>query len=985
MYQGVMAIVKPCTSFVMKEISKVGQVASNIICGWIWIAMWKHTSLIMFMTFMHDEVWLPFLLSMISVVIIIGLVYLPKDTGSLYIPKQHWKWSRYRDMRCRMLIKRFTASTLFMCIEEFMYTKCRRTQTRSTTLSRTIMTRILIPAKGIAMQMCKGIHVVWRWFIQKLDQSQQGASGLVGQAILVVTTASRLQTALIIGAICLFASILSVYQNEMRRKLLTIKSIINGIAMSRVVPSTAISMQFIVMAYEAVCNNWSAVSGVTSSHLKWMGIVDSCSKQQTSFTTTACVYAIACCLVLLQDCLSLGSHDESCYACNLAPHQDGGESMLINPNEDDECFYDCDQSISDVTFMPATTSNSPGRSMKGQGDLGLDSDSYWMAVDNCCTSCISNCLTDFIGPMTTVTARMKGIGGVHIVASMKGTPKWKISDDDGRIHTFLIKDSFYHKSSPYRLLSPQHLAQMCYDDARGTWCGTYRDGVDLHWDHDRFKRSIPLNSANIALMRSAPGYDSFDVFASAFEEIDEGESWTCMPTAVSDDENDSDDDDDDNDPDNTRGEIVDAARRHPDLPDSVFPDQEMNHEPKEKMSQDDEWLRFVDEEAANQTAHIIPEDEEVQMKTTQADFLAWHYRLGHLSFEKIRQMAVRGDLPAALRDCRVPKCAACMFGKARKRAWRSKAPVNKVKTPPVTAPGSVVAIDQMISAVPGFLAQMRGFITGKRYKVITVFVDQFSDLSFVYTQKSTTAEETVQAKEAFERYAKSHQVMIKHYHADNGIFTEAEFVRSVEKSNQTISFCGVNAHHMNGHAEKRIRDLQENARAMLLHAKRRWPSAVIANLWPYAVRMANDVHNFAPSIKEGVSPIERFLQVQVSPRVRHSHAFGCPVYTLDGHLQAGKRIPKWENRSRIGLFLGWSPRHLRKVALVLNLITGHESPQFHVEFDDLFETMRPSAGNHPPPSLWQQKAGFLDAEKDPKAASQVTVQVNRRVATPRES
>jgi hypothetical protein len=125
----------------------------------------------------------------------------------------------------------------------------------------------------------------------------------------------------------------------------------------------------------------------------------------------------------------------------------------------------------------------------------------------------------------------------------------------------------------------------------------------------------------------------------------------------------------------------------------------------------------------------------------------------------------------------------------------------------------------MISAVPGFIAQMRGFITRKRYKVTTVFVDQFSGLSFVYTQKSTTAAETVQAKEAFERFAKAHRVTVKHYHADNGIFTEAEFIRSVEQSHQTISFCGVNAHHMNGHAEKRIRDLQESARVMLLHAQ----------------------------------------------------------------------------------------------------------------------------------------------------------------------
>jgi hypothetical protein len=136
---------------------------------------------------------------------------------------------------------------------------------------------------------------------------------------------------------------------------------------------------------------------------------------------------------------------------------------------------------------------------------------------------------------------------------------------------------------------------------------------------------------------------------------------------------------------------------------------------------------------------------------------------------------------------------------------------------------------------------------------------------------------------------------VKHYHADNGIFAEAEFLRAVESAGQTISFCGVNAHHMNGHAEKRIRDLQENARAMLLHAQRRWPSAVTTNLWPYAVRMANAVHNFAPSIKDGVSPLERFSQVQVAPRVKHSHAFGCPSYVTDGRLQVGKRLPKWDD------------------------------------------------------------------------------------------
>ena len=272
-------------------------------------------------------------------------------------------------------------------------------------------------------------------------------------------------------------------------------------------------------------------------------------------------------------------------------------------------------------------------------------------------------------------------------------------------------------------------------------------------------------------------------------------------------------------------------------------------------------------------------------------------------------------------------------------------------------------MDQMISATPGLIAQMKGFITQKRYTVTTVFVDHFSGLSFVYLQKSTTAFETVEAKRSFERYAKLHGVRVKHYHADNGIFAEAEFVRAVEGDGQTISYCGVNAHHQNGRAEKKIRDLQDLARTMLLHAKQRWPSAVTANLWPFAVRMANDVSNTSPGIEGGVSPIEHFSQVAVSPRVKHSHTFGSPVYVLDSRLQTeGKSIPKWNTKARMGMYLGSSPRHSKKVALVLNLQTGHVSPQFHVKFDDLFETLRPSAGNAIPQSKWQVKTGLSNSK-----------------------
>ena len=41
----------------------------------------------------------------------------------------------------------------------------------------------------------------------------------------------------------------------------------------------------------------------------------------------------------------------------------------------------------------------------------------------------------------------------------------------------------------------------------------------------------------------------------------------------------------------------------------------------------------------------------------------------------------------------------------------------------------------------------------------------------------------------------------------------------------------------------------------------------------------------------------------------------------------------------MGQFLGFSRLHSSTVALVRNLHTGHVSPQYHVVFDDKFETV----------------------------------------------
>ena len=105
----------------------------------------------------------------------------------------------------------------------------------------------------------------------------------------------------------------------------------------------------------------------------------------------------------------------------------------------------------------------------------------------------------------------------------------------------------------------------------------------------------------------------------------------------------------------------------------------------------------------------------------------------------------------------------------------------------------------------------------------------------MYLQKTATAEETVLGKKAFEQYSAQRGAQIKAYHVDNGIFRANKWAHECRIQHQSLTFAGVNAHHQNGHAERRIRYIQELEQTMLIHASKRWPNVVTTHLWPYAV------------------------------------------------------------------------------------------------------------------------------------------------------
>ena len=622
-------------------------------------------------------------------------------------------------------------------------------------------------------------------------------------------------------------------------------------------------------------------------------------------------------------------------------------------------------------------------------DDPFDSDSFIIMVDSGASRCISNNKAHFesIGPLEPGDpGGVMGPSGEKSPVKGKGTIKWKIEDDDGVVHTLKFPGSLYVPNFTNCILSPQHWNQTANDHfpkRHGTWQALYSDNQVMYWDQRRYKRTIEWNPrTNTGIFRSAPGAYDYRVYAAAFEAQQDIErhEHVCYQShhedthVISDDEDNVETDNLFDYNDTNTNQPVQGPRAHmtrQNKQDKTTAKQQCNETREENLTD------FFTNDTINDPVQVIDDTEEQELAAEhpQAELLRWHYRLGHLSFARLRILALLGTIPRRLIYVKSPKCAGCIYGAMTKRPWRTKAQQNKQKIRSVTRPGDCVSVDQLESTTPGFIAQLKGKLTKKRYRAATVFVDHSSRLSYVHLQNSLSSDETVQAKRAFEAYARSHGVNIKHYHADNGRFADNAFLDSIAKSGQTISYCGVNAHFQNGIAEKRIRDLQEQARKQLLHAKARWPSAIEINLWPYAIRNANDIRNTLPDKDDGSSPIERFSGTNVSPKLRHNHTFGCPVYALDNRLQANGRIPKWNKRARLGINIGTSPRHASSVTLVLNMDTGLVSPQFHLQYDDFFETVRPSAGNETTFSQWQyisglkQRRGQPDPLQDSKGAN----------------
>ena len=142
----------------------------------------------------------------------------------------------------------------------------------------------------------------------------------------------------------------------------------------------------------------------------------------------------------------------------------------------------------------------------------------------------------------------------------------------------------------------------------------------------------------------------------------------------------------------------------------------------------------------------------------------------------------------------------------------------------------------MISAQPGSIPQEKGNLTRARIWACTLFVDYYTGSVFVALMRDLTAESTLAAKKGFEHRCAVQGFKVEHYHADNGRFSEPEWINECKRCKQDLIFFGVGAHNQNGISERKIKDVTFISRTVLLHAIRYWPEFITIMLWPFATK-----------------------------------------------------------------------------------------------------------------------------------------------------
>jgi hypothetical protein len=304
-------------------------------------------------------------------------------------------------------------------------------------------------------------------------------------------------------------------------------------------------------------------------------------------------------------------------------------------------------------------------------------------------------------------------------------------------------------------------------------------------------------------------------------------------------------------------------------------------------------------------------EENQNLTAGQKLLLEWHARFGHRNFASIQRLMrffpFTSQKFGAAAKCDIPCCSVCEFAKAKRRPNQSQRTTKVPErdgalTKEHLIPGTQVSCDHFESRLRGCTYDSYGKTTSAQYVGGCIFVDHGSGYVNVQNRLGFSAVETIRAKQSFEQFALGNGVIVQNYLTDSGAFKANKFVKVINDTQQRLRFCGNNAHHQNGVGERSIQTVSNLARTKILHASMHWKDGVDASFWPMVVQYATHIYNNTPG-DNGVCPTDIFTGGTVPRHRLHDvHVWGSPVYVLDPKLKQGQKLPRWQPRSRRGIF-----------------------------------------------------------------------------------
>ena len=171
--------------------------------------------------------------------------------------------------------------------------------------------------------------------------------------------------------------------------------------------------------------------------------------------------------------------------------------------------------------------------------------------------------------------------------------------------------------------------------------------------------------------------------------------------------------------------------------------------------------------------------------------------MNHASHDNIISLAREGKIDRRiLKVKKAPTCPSCLFGRVYKRLWRTTKKYSHISKEGLN-PGEEVSIDQVVMSHPGMVPQSHRKLTTRKYVSSQICTDHHIKAKHVFYMQDFTTTEIIEGKREYKRFIERHRRSVKKYRADNGRYTDEEFLNEVKNKKQNIEFCAVGAHHQN--------------------------------------------------------------------------------------------------------------------------------------------------------------------------------------------